>query len=110
MTATKRCTACQQEKTLDQFYVSKTNGKANPKPVIKAKCKPCVSAEMVRWSKANPEKNALTKFVYNLRTRYGMTLEQYQEMLTKQDGKCAICEAAEETKLGPNGTIVRMSV
>ncbi len=29
---------------------------------------------------------------YHLRRTYGITLEQYQELLEKQDYKCAVCE------------------
>lgn len=39
-----------------------------------------------------------------------MTFADYEAMLIKQDNKCAICHTTEETKLGPNGTLVRMSV
>ena len=31
---------------------------------------------------------------YNLRSRYGITIEQYDEMLVSQDGGCAICGKA----------------
>lgn len=30
-----------------------------------------------------------------LRNRFGITLEEYEEMLERQDGKCAICGKAE---------------
>jgi hypothetical protein len=29
---------------------------------------------------------------YNLKRHYGITLEQYNEMLEKQDHRCAVCE------------------
>ena len=29
---------------------------------------------------------------YNLMRRYGITLEQYDSMLTAQDGRCAVCK------------------
>jgi hypothetical protein len=32
----------------------------------------------------------------NLRQKYGMTLEQWDEMFLRQDGRCAICEEAAE--------------
>lgn len=34
---------------------------------------------------------------YSLKRRYGITLEQYDELLVRQDGKCAVClKEAEE--------------
>lgn len=35
-----------------------------------------------------------------LRRLYGITLEQYERMLTAQDGVCAICHMPETTKFG----------
>jgi ubiquitin len=39
------------------------------------------------WSKSNPDKIKTAA----LRTRYGITLEDYETMYKKQSGKCAIC-------------------
>lgn len=36
---------------------------------------------------------ALTKRDLNLRTRYGMTERQFEELLSEQSGMCAICGA-----------------
>jgi hypothetical protein len=37
------------------------------------------------------ESNPQTKRRWNLKTRYGMTPEQYEEMIAEQNGKCALC-------------------
>ena len=44
-----------------------------------------------KWIAKNPEKRAAAHLKNHLRTKYNITPEQYAEMLTKQDGKCAIC-------------------
>lgn len=46
-----------------------------------------------RWRAKNPEKAALNAFRSQLKTVYGMTIEEYQEILVKQNLVCAICEA-----------------
>lgn len=110
MADTKRCTKCGETKSLTEFSVAK-NGKATgDKLIIKPACKACQSRVARAWAKANVERATLNRFIFNLRTRYGMTLEQYLVMLAAQDQKCAICRTEEETKLGPYGTVQRMSV
>ena len=44
-----------------------------------------------KYNKENPEKikNITRKSAYKI--RYGITLEQYNQMFEKQKGKCAIC-------------------
>ena len=36
----------------------------------------------------------------NLKHKYGISLEEYKEMLTNQGGKCAICEVTENNTTG----------
>jgi hypothetical protein len=42
-------------------------------------------------------------------SRYGLTVDQYEEMYEAQGGKCAICEQA-ETSLGNNGEIKMLAI
>lgn len=44
------------------------------------------------WRKANPERWALHQRRAHLKRRYGITIEQYDEMLARQDGRCAFCD------------------
>jgi Recombination endonuclease VII len=50
-----------------------------------------VVAYQLKWRKANPRsfKNSV------LKCTHGITLEQYEEMLTAQNGRCAICDTSE---------------
>lgn len=45
----------------------------------------------LQWRKANPEKARLIGWRYELKKLYGITVEQYNEMLESQGGVCAIC-------------------
>ena len=78
--AKKTCTKCEVEKELTEFYKSKIGPQGRS-----SECKACTNARQ----KANydPAKNRAK----NLRNRFGMSLEEYDQMLEKQNGQCRIC-------------------
>ena len=66
----KRCASCKVEKPAEEFHKNRSRPGG-----LQFQCKACsVSAQYF--------------------TRYGITLEQYNDMLQKQRGVCAICESA----------------
>jgi hypothetical protein len=110
----KRCKHCGDIKSLESFY-------ANPKGRggLRPECKDCTKqrrrewyvrnrereTERVRqWALANPDKIAdriaacrgtdkkkLADRKSHLKRKYGLTIEQYDEMLTAQNHVCAVC-------------------
>lgn len=99
----KKCTKCKQEKELSEFY---NHVKFGPRP----ECKVCSKARNVEnwkknkkkidkkhreWRKVNKEKLYHYSRKQNLRRKYGITPEQYEEMLTQQANSCAICKIHE---------------
>lgn len=46
-----------------------------------------------QWKTANPERARLNKRRRDLRARYGMTLESWQELFQQQGSQCAICRS-----------------
>jgi len=76
----KTCTKCSAEKPLDKFYKSKTGPQGRS-----SECKECTNKRM----KENYcPKKALAK---SLKSKYNISLEQYDDMLSAQDYCCAIC-------------------
>ncbi len=69
----KTCTKCRTTKDSTDF----SRGQAH--------CKACRNA--YRKSVYDPERSRM----YNLRRNYGLTIDQYNEMLEAQDHRCAIC-------------------
>ena len=91
---TKVCSKCKKRKLLSKFHKCRKN-----KDGLHSWCHECyaawrnVPAHRVRarkrakeWKKANPDKVRS----HNLR-RYGVTVEQYEQMLKAQKGGCWVC-------------------
>lgn len=49
------------------------------------------AAAIQRKYYANNSDKAIKAFAYRLKTRYGLTVEQYNQLFEKQEGKCALC-------------------
>jgi hypothetical protein len=110
----KRCSKCEATKPLAEFY-RMTATKDGRRP----ECKACFDARRRRWyeknrereiarvrswQQANPERvkawrdknrgRRLKKLrEIHLRNKFGLTVEQYKQMLERQGGGCAICQS-----------------
>lgn len=103
---TKVCADCRNEKSIDDFY----NRRGDQK---QSYCKQCHNLRRGRWAKKNPEKNRQWNRNYEqslsveqrretlLRTKYKMSLADFEVMLASQDGRCAACRT--DTPGGRNG-------
>jgi len=72
----KTCKTCGETKPLEQFRQHRGS------------CKKCCRAKGRTYE--TPEQ----KRDYQLRTRYGITRAQYEQMYTEQHGECYICSSA----------------
>ena len=68
----KTCLACESEKK--KLYFQKN--------------KPAYAARTKQWRKENPNK----KREEHLRQLYGISVDDYEKMLAKQNGVCAVCK------------------
>jgi len=48
------------------------------------------------WKKNNPEKVALIERRRNLKRLYGLSLQDYEQLLKEQNFKCALCDKTHE--------------
>lgn len=101
----RTCVTCSETKPPEGFYLGR-----------RSVCKACIIRRSVAWSQANPEKRRASQTRYEankgprkrerdavrsrtnyLRRRYGISAEQFESMLSEQDGLCAICGASDRT-------------
>lgn len=88
------CKGCQTSKDESEFYFKKSGN------VYKGKryegyshlCKICWNAERrQKYAELSSDAKKDRSKRQHLKASYGMTLEEYNEMFKKQDGRCAIC-------------------
>ena len=87
----RTCNLCRAEKRAERFYLS------NP-----YQCKKCLRDRTRAHRKEHPDIWTTYKRRHTLKKLYGITPEQYKDLLARQDGKCAICESAHVHRRGMN--------
>lgn len=88
---TKLCRKCNTVKPITDFYLARNGRASGDKLVRKTPCKRCSSDAAMAWQRADPERTKLQKKAWRLRSEYGISMEEYVALLTKQNGRCAVC-------------------
>ena len=99
--SSKLCTKCKIDKPLSEFYEHKSKRSG-----YHSNCKQCALEYRRSYRKSNPERvkaywtsGAEAARASRLRRTFGITIAQYDELLDKQGGVCAICgKTPEENK------------
>jgi hypothetical protein len=93
------CSHCHESKSTDDFYVNRSRVRG-----FSYWCKLCVQEDYAEKHPTKPrpprtvtarEYDPIKGREYWLRHAYGMSLEDWQDMFDRQDGKCAICGTTE---------------
>lgn len=82
---TKKCPKCGDIKQYSEFYKNKFS-KINCSPY----CKVCSNLRTTSWARNNRDKIPITG--YSLKRRYGISSEDYENILIKQQYVCVICQ------------------
>ena len=84
----RTCFNCKQTKPVSEFYRSSVI-------YYQKECKICNRERKYRWH--HTEAGKLSSANTKLKRRFGITLEQYEDMLKEQGGRCMICGAIKST-------------
>lgn len=91
---TKRCSKCKEVKAVSRFHRAK-----NTSDTLYPSCKDCQNKKSAQVNKArrdrDPEQERLKQRSAQLRHYYGIDLKEYEHLLVRQGGRCAICGVEE---------------
>lgn len=101
----KTCPKCNITKTRDEFYTDPAR-----RDGLRSWCKTCTNTASIDWQKANPlrvseirrkskravrqrhpDKTSKRDRQYNLKSKYGISQYDYDQIWEAQSGLCAIC-------------------
>lgn len=103
----KRCSRCKETRPVREFHrrPSASDG-------LMSHCKSCNATKARNWRKANPDKRRALDRRYDgsrwaayLWRTYRFTVAEYDQLLSLQQGKCAICKCS-----APGGRTTKMHV
>lgn len=83
---TKKCVICGIEKPLTDFYKDSTR-----KDGLQYRCKKCTLHNAKKHYIKNKDKIITKQRVINIKSKYKITVQEYEDMFNKQNGKCSIC-------------------
>lgn len=96
---TKRCAACRETKPVTEFYRN-----ARGMPGYRPYCKPCHKAKrQATYTNDEPYRQLLKR-------EYGITLEEYNDLLRRQAHRCAACRRPETVRTKKTGAVRRLAV
>ena len=100
----KVCSKCGKKKRVSEFGKNKqtTSG-------ISSWCKLCKCEDAKLFRKNNPELAKEQGRKLKLKFRYGLTLDEYDQMFNEQNGVCAIC-GQKEIVINKFGNVKRLSI
>ena len=94
----RQCQICGKHKPLEEFYTDgfyRRPGTSNLMRRTFRRCKACTASEIKQWNSENPDRakasNAKRGRRNNIFSKYGITEHEYNDMLSTQNGCCAIC-------------------
>lgn len=99
---------CQYHGYLKEKQVKHTpyKSKYTDKNLIARTCRECMAESQARSIKNNPERFALANRKSNLKSKFGLSLENYEKLRKEQNNCCAICKK-QESAINPKTKKIR---
>lgn len=105
----KTCRACGVTKTHADFSLSR-QATETQNAVYRSECKECSSVRARQWFADNSDRANDNRRRWNLQKTYGLSVTQYNALMRKQGGVCAVCGKSELSEHGRTGKQFRLAV
>jgi len=102
MPTMKMCTVCKVAKPFEDFYdgyKAKKQRDVTNKKYLHSRCKDCDHARVKVYHKNNRVKVRKQQLISHRRREYGLTEEEYNNMVLSQNNMCAICNKPNDRTL-----------
>lgn len=104
---TKRCRRCNEIKPVADFHTSKRGDTVT----YRHPCRKCSSAQRkTEYAEGRTWRGPDASYAQLLKREYGLTLDEYNNMLRKQAHRCAVCRRPETQKMAATGKMKRLAV
>ncbi len=105
----KECKDCGETKDVSEFFRHKASPDGR-----NYSCKPCMTARNRQWKADNAEAYSASQVIrarrWHLKTRFGLTEKEYEEVLAAQNHVCAICTQPEVALDKRTGLVKRLHI
>jgi hypothetical protein len=88
----KLCNKCRIEKPLSEFYEAIDKRYGKERKIHRTVCKICDRKRKNEWD-ARPE-SMMLKREKHLKSKYGISISEYESLSKKQNHQCAICKTS----------------
>lgn len=82
----KKCSKCGELKFLENFSKRRSS-----KDGLRCHCRPCVALKNKLWRWGNAKRKLALSWASQLKLRYGLSVEDFNQIRLNQQNKCAIC-------------------
>ncbi len=96
----KICSSCKISKSIEDFVKDRYT-----KTGYTGRCRICINKKQQANPKL-PERKRKEKY----KQRYGITIQQYEELYTHQNGRCKLCHKIETTINNKTKKVARLSI